>query len=312
MAQRDPETYGTIVTRPDDFAAFWDETLADLARVPLNVECHEVPLRSTADVVTYDVSWSSYQHLRIAGWLCVPRTAGPHPGLLVFPGYVSEPLVPRAWAREGYAALSVAVRGKLRSNRHFNPGYPGLLTYNIVDRETYGYRGLYCDAWRGVDVLRALPWVDGTRIGATGSSQGGALTMLTAAMRPEVVAAAAGAPYLTGMADAIQLTSSYPYQEINDYLRLYPERQPVVEHTLRYFDVLNFAPIVQCPVLLNIGLQDDVCPPETGYALIAALRCPKDLHAYDQAGHDAGEARHGPLLRRFLAQHLKPASLHQE
>lgn len=35
MAQRDPETYGTIVTRPDDFAAFWDETLADLARVPL-------------------------------------------------------------------------------------------------------------------------------------------------------------------------------------------------------------------------------------------------------------------------------------
>jgi cephalosporin-C deacetylase-like acetyl esterase len=148
----------------------------------------------------------------------------------------------------------------------FNPGYPNLLTYNIVDRHTYAYRGFYVDVWRGIDFLLARPEVDPTRIGVTGSSQGGGLTITTAAMRAEVRAAAAGAPYLCGFLDAIELTQTYPYEEINDYLRLYPERRGAVAETLAYFDGLNFADRITCPILVNIGLQDNVCPPETGYA----------------------------------------------
>ena len=82
----------------------------------------------------------------------------------------------------------------LRSNSQFNPGYPGLLTYGIVDRNSYSYRGFYVDAWRGVDFLLSRAEVDSARIGVTGSSQGGGLTITTAAMRREVRAAAAGAP----------------------------------------------------------------------------------------------------------------------
>ena len=40
--------------------------------------------------------------------------------------------MPKSWAKMGYAAVGVAPRGKLRSNRHYNPGYPGLLVNNIV------------------------------------------------------------------------------------------------------------------------------------------------------------------------------------
>src|SRR4029079_16076986 len=127
--------------------------------------------------------------VRIAGWYCRPREsfiAGQYPGLSIVPGYVSEPTLPKSWARMGYAAIGVAPRGKLRSNRQFNPGYPGLLTHNIVDRNTYSYRGFYVDAFRAVDFLLGQPEIDGSRIGITGGSQGGALTIVTAAVRSEI------------------------------------------------------------------------------------------------------------------------------
>ena len=35
--------------------------------------------------------------------------------------------------------------------------------------------------------------------------------------------------------DAASLTHSWPYQEMNDYLRLYPEREAQMRETLNYF-----------------------------------------------------------------------------
>jgi len=76
-----------------------------------------------------------------------------------------------------------------------------------------------------------------------------ALTIVTAAMRGEIACAAAGAPYLCGFMDAASLTHSYPYQEINDYLRLHPDREEQVRRTVAYFDGINFAPTIRCPII---------------------------------------------------------------
>ena len=216
-----------------------------------------------------------------------------------------DPPIPKEWARKGYLALSVAPRGKLRSMRQFNPGYPNLLTHNIVDRHTYAYRGFYVDSWRGIDFLLSRPEVEPTRLGVTGNSQGGGLTITTAAMRSEVRAASAGAPYLCGFVEASELTHTYPYEEITDYLRLHPERRPEVEATVAYFDGINFADRISCPIIVNIGLQDNVCPPETGYALFDRIgSADKRLYPYDGHGHDAGRYRHSAVVDRFFAHHL--------
>jgi len=299
-------SYRSVVRKPADFDAFWADVLAQAAAIPVAPELVPVPLRTSDEIEVFEAFWTSLDGVRIAGWYCRPaRRPEPGPAILFMPGYQMDPPIPKEWARMGYRALSVAPRGKLRSMRQFNPGYPNLLTHNIVDRHTYAYRGFYVDAWRGVDWLLSRPEVDPARIGVAGSSQGGGLAVTTAAMRPEIRAASAGCPYLCGFMDAIELCHTYPYEEINDYLRAHPERRGAVEETVAYFDGLNFADRIACPIIVNIGLQDNVCPPETGHALFDRIGSPdKQLYPYDGHGHDAGRVRHRSVMDAFFAKHL--------
>lgn len=304
----DPAAYGTSVIKPADFHEFWQEVLAQAAKIPLNASIAPVPMRSTPEVEVFEVHYDSLDQVRIAGWYCLPRDRSkPLPAMVYYPGYISEPSLPKQATGAGYATFGAAPRGKLRSNAQFNPGYPNLLTHNIVDRYTYAYKGFYVDAWRVIDFLLQQPEIDGSRIGIRGSSQGGALTLVTAAVRPEVAAASAGAPYLAGTMDAITLTNSYPYQEINEYLRLHPDHAAAARETWNYYDCINFAEQIQCPILVNIGLNDDVCPPETGYAVFNAIgSSDKKLYAYAGHGHDANSYQHEKLVEAFFREKLQP------
>lgn len=306
MPKAVPTDYRSKVKKPDDFDAFWNDVQRQTEAIPLDPEIVPEALRSSDDIEVFQVFYTSLDHVRIAAWYCRPtHRTEPMPAMLFLPGYQMEPPIPKEWALKGYAALSVAPRGKLRSNAQFNPGYPNLLTYNMIDRHTYTYRGFYVDAWRGIDFLLSRPEVDPARIGVTGSSQGGGLTITTAAMRQEVRAAAAGAPYLCGYMDAIELTRTYPYEEINDYLRRHPYSRQAVADTVAYFDGINFADKITCPIIVNIGLQDNVCPPETGYALFNEIKAvDKKLYTYDGHGHDAGRQQHNAIVDQFFARHL--------
>jgi len=293
--------------RPADFDEFWEDVLRQTAAIPLAPEVVADPMRSTAEVSVFQIFFTSLDHIRIAGWYSLPaKFAGTLPALLTLPGYQSDPGIPSEWARRGCAVLNVAARGKLRSNRQFDPGIPNLLTHNIVDRHTYAYRGLYADACRGVDFLLSRPEVDPARIGMYGSSQSGGPTVVTSALRPEIRAASAGAPFLCGVDEAIRLTDAYPYQEINDYIAAYPGSRDAVMETLAYFDGMNFAGRVACPLIMNVGLRDNICPPDTGRAVFEAIgTSDKVFYPYPDQGHDAGAHLHGRIVAEFFACRLQ-------
>lgn len=307
---RDPESATVEVDLPADFDEFWAETLRLTDEVPPDPELVRVPRMSTPTVDVFELRYTSYDQLRIAAWLTMPAGRPPgtsFPAVLHVPGYISEPSVLKSWSERGYVTVGLAPRGKLRSNARFNPGYPGLLTHNMVDRFTYGYRGFYADVVRAVDVLATLPGVDPGRVGIWGSSQGGGLGIVAAALRPDVVrCVAAGAPYLCGIMASPGWTHSYPYEEINEYLRVHPEHEPLLTETASYFDGLNFAPKVRAPIFVYLGMEDDVCPPETGFAVYRLIESEKELHTYPRCGHDSGLRWVIPLVEKFVDSHLHP------
>ena len=313
MTRRDPSDFVSSVRKPNDFDDYWQATEAETLAIPLNPRLEPDPMRSTPEVEVFEARYDSYADLEIAGWYCRPRNfEGQLPGYLFVPGYVSEPKLPTDLALRGYAAFSAAPRNKLRSNSVFNPGYPGLLTHNINKRTEYGYRGFYMDAIRAFDFLGGLDEVDSSRICVQGGSQGGALTLLVSSLRADQVAcASAGAPYLCSMMDSAALTRSYPYEEINDYLRLHPEREEAVRDTLDLHDIHNFVDKIECPIIVNIGLMDDVCPPETGFAVFNQIGSEdKKLYTYEDCAHDSGSGvGHDKVMQEFIDGHLNPVAL---
>jgi cephalosporin-C deacetylase len=110
------------------------------------------------------------------------------------------------------------------------------------------------------------------------------------------------------MMDAASLTRSYPYEEINDFLRSHPELREQAKATLDYYDIQNFVPRIKCPIIVNIGHRDDVCPPETGFAVFEAIgSADKNLYTYENCAHDAGTGiGHGEVVTRFFAERLQP------
>lgn len=292
--------FRTTSVKPADFDAFWDETFAATAATPLQVEIEPAPLFSTPTTRVSRVWFRSYGGLRIMAWFVRPANDAKVPVVLTFPGYSQSVGPQRFWADEGFAALNVTVRGHEWSDAEYRPGFPGLILDGVEDRATSGYRGVYVDAWRAVDVLKELPNLDLDRVYARGASQGGGLTLLVAATCPEVKAAAPDVPFLCAIRDALTRTQSYPYGEVNDYLRMYPEKRDAVLRTLDGIDIVHFAPRITAPLLVGIGLKDDVCPPETGFALLNALTAPYEVEPYPNAAHEGGGWVHAQRALRWL------------
>jgi len=273
--EEDLERFAMRVSRPPDFEEFWRQTLAELSLIPLGPKVSPVPLRSNEDVEVYQANYKSLGGLDIAAWYCVPTQGeGPFPAIMIFPGYKGEPVLRRDWGSKGVITLTVAVRGKLRSHSQFNPGYPGLLTDGIETPETYSLRGVISDCVRGLDFLLSRPEVDSQRIFASGSSQGGGLTLIASALRSEIQGGVSGYPFLCCFPEAMELLRSYPYDELTCYARAYPERKEQMLETLRYFDAVNFVSWINCPMAVGIALEDEVCPPETSYAAYRGLAGP--------------------------------------
>lgn len=284
--KEDLEKFATRVTRPGDFQEFWKDVMEQLAGVSLDARITPDSLRSNEDVLVSQATYRSLDGLEIATWYCVPaKGEGPFPAILYLPGYKGEPSLRRDWGAKGVIHLTVSVRGKLRSNSRFNPGYPGLLTHGIESRDTYGYRGVIADCVKAVDFLLSRPEVDNQRIYACGSSQGGGLTLITTALRSEIRGGVSGYPFLCCFPESMSMFRSYPYDELSCYARAYPDRVPQMLETLSYFDAVNFVEWIKCPMVVGIAMDDEVCPPETSYAAYQGLGGPKELWLFPNSGH---------------------------
>jgi cephalosporin-C deacetylase-like acetyl esterase len=67
---------------------------------------------------------------------------------------------------------------------------------------------------------------------------------------------------------------------------------------------MNMAKWITCPVLMSVGLQDDVCPPRTSFAPYNAVKATKEYRVYPFAGHGVWR-EHSKLKDEWMARMLR-------
>ena len=89
-------------------------------------------------------------------------------------------------------------------------------------------------------------------------------------------------------ADLAPRTQAYPLEEINDYLRVFPERVESVRRTLAYFDLRAFAPRVTATTLVMAGAPGTLLDGPALGPLLSALGGPATVHASEQSTYKDG------------------------
>ncbi|MDR1237622.1 MAG: acetylxylan esterase [Propionibacteriaceae bacterium] len=294
------ENYQGKTTLPDDFAAFWEDTLAQSRGLRQASVLHRLDTAlTTLDI--YDVTFSGFMGDPIKAWLRVPRGVdGPLPAIVEYVGYGGgrgHALASLHFASAGFAHFQMDTRGQgslwsvgdTADPWPTGPQVPGVMTKGIETKEGYYYRRLLTDAVLAVDACAEFEQVDSSRIFATGGSQGGAMTLAVAGLSDSLVAASAKVPFLSDIRHAVEMTDEKPYSELTEYLARHRDRVESVYDVLSYFDSVNFARQARIPIHLTVGLMDVICPPSTVYAVFNNYLGPKELQSWSHNGHESGE-----------------------
>jgi cephalosporin-C deacetylase len=289
--------------REPDFDAFWAGRKAALEKIPPKFTLTPQPEKSTTLVTVAIAEMVSYGGVRIRGWYTVPRTPGPHPGLLQVPGYGAA--MQPATGITGAAVLALDIRGHGISKQDFDPKDREYMWEGIDGPlEDYVYVGAFLDCIRGLDFLASRPEVDASRLGVEGGSQGGGLTLATAGLDPRVIACAPDVPWLVDWPD-YETHTSWAVEFYPKMLKDHPSlTMAAVRRTLSYVDAATFAGRITCPVFQSIGLQDDTCPPRITVTAYNRIRAPKTLVIYPYGGHDGGGDVHEARKTRWMMTHL--------
>ncbi|MGW1225611.1 acetylxylan esterase [Streptomyces sp. NPDC001478] len=313
------ERYRPALPEPEDFDAFWRETLDQQRGFALDATFEPVP-NGLVTVDTFDVTFSGYGGHRVRGWLQLPVTrTGPLPAVVEYLGYNSgrgAPHEKRLWADAGYAHFIMDTRGQGAETPDPDPASgdiaaPGFLTRGVLDPERYYYRRLYTDAVRAVAAARSHPSVDAARVVVTGTSQGGGITLAAAGLVPDLVAVMPDVPFLCHFPRATTITDMPPYAEVTKFVKMHREHAATVTRTMSYFDGATLARRANAPTLFSVGLMDHICPPSTVYAaynhygaLGGVDQSDKRISVYPFNDHEGGGPAHEVVKLEWLAKRL--------
>ncbi len=273
---------------PDDFVSFWQKTLDDMHKAPLSYTIEEAKEYTTDKFNCYLVKLNTVGRYSMYGYLFIPKNAkaGSCPAVLCPPGAgiktIKEPLRHRYYADNGFIRFEVEIHGldpRLSASTFadlstaFNSNPTGYMEDGIDNRERFYMRHVYAGIVRCLDFLTSLPEWDGRNLAVQGGSQGGALSIVAAGLDKRVTQCVVNHPAISDVAAYVDKGRTGGWPHMN---RIPGVLTPQNIRTLAYFDVVNFARYVTCPVYMTWGYNDDVVPPTTSYAVWNILKCPKE------------------------------------
>ena len=286
----EPDAIAPTTSLPDDFVAYWENAKEQAARVPMLVRERYAPEESDDRVDVYYVRIQSYKKGNyVYGVVSVPKTEGPKPAILRLPGAAVrkfsgiDPL-----AYEGFVVLNIGVHGipvdqDTEMYRQLENGaMSGYVLKGIENRDTYYYKRTYLGCVRALDYLCSRSDVDAERIATYGGSQGGMLSIVTAALDKRVKVLFA---YYPAFCDV----TGYYYGRSGGWPHLFLDKSdPLIEQKVavsKYYDVVNFARFLTQPGFYAWGYNDIVCCPSSTFSAYNVITAPKTLRVAKDTGH---------------------------
>lgn len=308
------ESYMGTNPLPEDFDEFWNERIREAYAKPLRYRLEQSEVIGCDTCNFFDLWFEGIDGGELYGKYIRPKTQSNLPLVLQFHGY---PGATRGWfeyasfAGMGYAHLSMDCPGQGGQSED-RGGYRGTTVggHIVAGLDGPPERMYYVKTFQDTCLLARigceLDGIDTRRIYVNGASQGGGLGIACVALNPGIVKKAAILyPFLSDYKRVWELDADQvAYEGLRYYSRWF---NPMGEHTdtmfykLGYIDVHNLAHMVHAKVLFGTGLRDEICPPETQYAVYNNLHCAKEHHLFPDFGHEEIQA-FDDLLFSFFAE----------
>ena len=273
---------------PADFLDFWNKNIEDMRAFPLTYTKTKAEEYCTDKVDCYLLKITlNKQKQAVYAYLFYPKGAqkGQCPVVLCPPGAgiktIKEPLRHKYYAENGCIRMEMEIHGLNPTlpketfddmTKAFNGRDNGYLFNGLEDPDRYYMKRVYLALIRCLDLLTGLPEWDGRNVIVQGGSQGGALSMVAAALDSRVTQCIVNHPALSDMAAySAGRTGGYPH--FNRVEGMFNDK---TLRTMAYYDVVNFARHITCDTYMTWGYNDDTCPPTTSYAVWNTLTCPKE------------------------------------
>jgi cephalosporin-C deacetylase len=302
-----PEQITPSAPEPVDFDAFWQSKLEELAAVPINPVLEKTPVeKNTPGVDYYTVTLDNIRGTKVRGQLARPSAEGRYPALLVFQHAGVYPLKQETVindAKAGWLVLNISAHDQpIAEPKEFydalNTGE--LKNYTRIgneDPETSYFLRMFLGAVRAAEYLASRPDWNGEVLIATGTSQGGLQAFAAAAFCPKVTGVMTVVPAGCDVHGPLaNRASSWPYwlstsgQGDRDMKK--------IQRTAGYFDGINFAARIHCPVLVAYGLADETSRPAGVAAALNALKGPKEALILPRSTHRNEDGAHAPYQAR--------------
>lgn len=281
----EPTAIVSLPDAPADLKSFWDEAKAELAQVAPEYKLTLITDDSNQARKLYKVTMKSLGGAEISGYYSTPAKKGTYPAIISYMGYGSKPWIPGG--TPGYVEFVLSVRGQgLQEPTNI---YGDWITYRLDSKEEYYYRGAFMDLVRAIDFVASRPEVNPRAIFAEGGSQGGAFSLAACALDQRIRAAAPTIPFLSDYPDYFKIVH-WPAQPVLHKQRELGLSDESLYELLSYFDIKNLAGWIQCPILMAVGLQDEVCPPHTNFAGYNRITSDKKYYIYPLNAHNTPDS----------------------
>ncbi len=286
---------------PADMDSFWDASLAEMHKLNPQVELQ--PAAFTApNAECFDLYFRGMGGARVHAKYLRPKGAGKSgklPAVCMFHGYSGSSgdwLDKLAWVGQGFVVAALDCRGQGGQSQDVGGVRGNTLRGHIIrglDEDSPAkllFRDIFLDTAELARIVMSQPEVDPTRVGATGGSQGGALTLACAALEPKIKKSAPVFPFLCDYQRVWEMDlAKGAYEELATYFRLFDprhEREAQVFERLGYIDCQHLAKRTKAETLMAVGMMDTICPPSTQFAAYNKIKAKKDLIIYPDFGHE--------------------------